>query len=229
MRTCCRPMASERPLRLALIFVTCTAVACAAVRGGSVHAELEAAVKTNDALAVSDALEKLIATGTDTPADHQLAYDAIRTNDVDTAPATFARAAVTGRLVQQRGLLGADLVDDVERDAMRSRELDPDFRDGAATRLLGTLYVIAPATYLEHGDSERGLELLEGLVEARPDIPENHLRVAEAYIALRDPDPALPHLCRALEARAALRWDDQALLDRLVGSVGGVNCGSVGD
>jgi hypothetical protein len=171
----------------------------------------------------------LIATGADTPADRQLAYDSICNDDADTAPATFARAAVTGRLVQQRGLLGADLVDDVERLAMRSRELDPGFRDGAATRLLGTLYVIAPATFLEHGDSERGLELLEGLVEERPDIPENHLRLAEAYIALRDPAPAQPHLCRALEARDALRRDDQALLDRLVESVGRVDCGSVDD
>jgi hypothetical protein len=222
-------MASERSLRLALVLLTCTAVSCAAVRGGSVHAELESAVATNDTLAVSDALENLIATGAATPADYQVAYDAIRDNDVDTAPATFARAAVTGRLVQQRGLLGADLVDDVERSAMRSRELDPGFRAGAATRLLGTLYVIAPAIYLKHGDSERGLELLEGLVEAWPDIPENHLRLAEAYIALRDPTPAQPHLCRALEARDALRWDDQVLLDRLVESVGGADCGSVDD
>ena len=76
----------------------------------------------------------------------------------------FARADVTGRLVQQRGFLAANLVPDIERAARRSRELDPNFRDGAATRLLGTLYVIAPAAVLEHGDSEQGLELLEGLV-----------------------------------------------------------------
>lgn len=222
-------MASERSLRLTLVLLSCTAVSCAMVRSGAVHRELESAVATNDELAISDALENLIATGADTPADRQLAYDSICNDDADTAPATFARAAVTGRLVQQRGLLGADLVDDVERSAMRSRELDPGFRAGAATRLLGTLYVIAPAIYLEHGDSERGLELLEELVEARPDIPENHLRLAEAYIALRDPTPAQPHLCRALEARDALRWDDQVLLDRLVESVGGADCGSVDD
>ena len=136
------------------------------------------------------------------------------------------RAAITGRLVQQRGLLGADLVGDVERNARRSRELDPAFRDGAATRLLGTLYIIAPAIYLKHGDSELGLELLEGLVEQRPDVPENHLRLAEAYIALRDPAPARPHLCKALTSRDALRPDERALLDRLVESTGAPNCGS---
>jgi hypothetical protein len=222
-------MASERSLWLALVLLTCTAVSCATARGGSVHAELESAVATNDELAISDALEELIATGADTPADRQFAYDSIRNDDTDTAPAAFARAAVTGRLVQQRGLLGVDLVDDVELSAMRSRELDRGFRYGAATRLLGTLYVIAPAIYLKHGDSERGLELLEGLVEAWPDIPENQLRLAEAYIALRDPAPAQPHLCLALEARAALRGDDQALLDRLVESAGGADCGSIDD
>ena len=47
-------------------------------------------------------------------------------------------------------------VRDVERSARRSRELDPGFRDSAATRLLGTLYVIAPASLLKHGDSEAG-------------------------------------------------------------------------
>jgi tetratricopeptide (TPR) repeat protein len=220
-------MASKRSV-LTLVFLTCaTAVSCATAGGERVDAALQSAIEANDPLAISDALEKLIATGTDKPDDYQLAYDAIRNDEVDTAPATFARAAVTGRLVQQRGLLGAGLVKDVEHFAMRSRELDPGFRDGAATRLLGTLYVIAPAIYLQHGDSERGLELLEGLAEQRPDIPENQLRLAEAYIALGDPTPAQPHLCRAYEARSELRWDDQVLLDRLLASVDALDCGPV--
>jgi hypothetical protein len=81
----------------------------------------------------------------------------VRRQKEDTAASTFARAAVTGRLVQQKGLRAANLVPEIERFARRSRELDPDFRDGAATRLLGTLYVVAPATLLRHGDSEVGL------------------------------------------------------------------------
>jgi hypothetical protein len=71
-------------------------------------------------------------------------------------------------------------------------DLDPDFRSGPATRLLGTLYVMAPAVSLEHGDSEGGIELLQGLVQTRPDVLENQLRLAEAYIALHDPAPAGP-------------------------------------
>ncbi len=219
-------MVGERALRLAVALVGCSLAACVTMARGPVHPEIQAAVEGGDALAISDALEELIQRGADTPADRELAYDAVKDDETDTAAATFARAAITGRLVQQRGLLGADLIGDVERNARRSRELDPDFREGAATRLLGTLYVIAPATYLKHGDSELGLELLEGLVKQWPDVPENHLRLAEAYIALRDPAPAQPHLCRALASRDTLRPDDRALLDRLVESAGAPECGS---
>jgi len=169
-----------------------------------------------DALAVSDALEGLIAAGQDTPADREYAYDVVRVHAGDTAPSLFARAAVTGRLVQQKGLLAAHLVPEIERCARRSRELDPDFRGGAATRLLGTLYVMAPAMFLEHGNSEIGLQLLEGLVRVHPDVMENHLRLAEAYIALGDPAPAGPHLCRCLADKSALRPDDQRLLQQLI-------------
>ena len=200
---------------LAVGALLCLGAACA-LRGGAVHPELTAAADRQDALALSEALEALIATGRDTPADRQYAYDVVRTHEEDTAESTFARAAVTGRLVQEKGLLAANLVPEVERYARRSRELDPDFQDGAATRLLGTLYVMAPARLLEHGDSEVGLELLEGLVRTRPDVLENHLRLAEAYIALNDPGPAGPHLCHCLAHMGALRPDDQQLLQRLV-------------
>jgi len=201
----------------ALLVVTCLCLSSAcAVRRGAVHPELTAAGDRQDALAVSDALEALIAAGQDTPADRQYAYDIVRGNAEDTAPSLFARAAVTGRLVQQKGLLAAHLVPEIERCARRSRELDPNFRGGAATRLLGTLYVVVPATLLEHGNSEVGLELLDGVAESHPEVLENHLRLAEAYVALGDPAPAGPHLCRCLAHKAALRPDDQRLLQQLI-------------
>jgi hypothetical protein len=189
-----------------------------------VHPLITAAANQQSALAVSDALEELIAVGKDTPADREYAYAIVCTCTHDTAADTFARAAVTGRLVQQKGLLGANLVGDVEKYARRSRELDPTFRDGAATRLLGTLYVVAPAALLKHGDSEEGLSLLEDLTEEHPDVLENHLRLAEAYIALSDPTPACPHLRRCLANKSALRPDDQALLNMLVAGAGPLRC-----
>jgi len=209
----------------ALLVVACLCLSSArAMRRGAVHAELSAAGDRQDALALSDALEALIAAGQDTPADRQYAYDIVHAHEEDTAPSLFARAAVTGRMVQQKGLLAAHLVPEIERCARRSRDLDPDFRGGAATRLLGTLYVMAPAASLQHGDSEVGLQLLEGLAQTHPEVLENHLRLAEAYIALGDPAPAGPHLCRCLANKAALRLDDQGLLQQLIDAAGFPPC-----
>ena len=192
--------------------------------GSAVSSSLSAAARTHDALAVADALEALIAQGNDSSEDRQFAYAEVRAHAVDTAAYAYARAVVTGRLVQHKGLLGADMVGEVEHFARRSRELDPTFRDGAATRMLGTLYVVAPAALLQKGDSEMGLELLEGLVEKRPDVLENHLRLAEAYIALGDVEPAKPHLCRCAADRARLRRDDQSLLAQLLKDAGNPSC-----
>ncbi|WP_437777389.1 hypothetical protein [Sorangium sp. So ce1097] len=86
--------------------------------------------------------------------------------------------------------------------------------------MLGTLYVIAPGTLLKHGNSEDGLALLEGLVKAHPGVMENHLRVAQAYMALGDASPAYPHVCQCVAHKAELRKDDQKLLEKLVNEAG---------
>src|SRR5512139_248585 len=67
-----------RSLLLAALF--CLEAACAA-RRGTVHAALTAAAERNDALAVSDALEALIAAGQDTLADREYAYEVVRTHE----------------------------------------------------------------------------------------------------------------------------------------------------
>jgi hypothetical protein len=189
-----------------------------------VHAELVEVAERRDPTALCDALEALIDLDQDRRADREYAYEQIRQSPEETAAYYYALASITGRLVQNRGLLGAGLIADVERAAERSRALDPEFQGGAATRLLGTLYVFAPSTLLEHGDSESGLTLLEELTATKPDVIENHLRLAEAYIALSDPAPAQPHLCRCLAQRAALRPDDARLLAQLVRTSEPVRC-----
>jgi len=199
-------------LKILLLLVLGSVAACGPLRGLRVPMPSTGAA---DPLAVSDALEEQIEKGTDTPAARERAYERVRTSPADTPGAAFGRAAVTGRLVQQKGLLAANLVRDVEFYARRSRDLDPAFRDQAATRMLGTLYVMAPAALLKHGDSESGLELLEGLVRGRPDVPENHLRLAEAYLTLGDDAHARPEVCQCLLTRARLRRDDQVLLQQL--------------
>lgn len=191
---------------------------------GTMHLSLADVAAKGDALALSDALEALIAEGKDTPADRAFALKTVSAREEPTAAYAFARAAITGRVVQSRGLTGAGLVADVERWALASKKLDPGFRNGAALRLLGTLYVMAPAGWLEHGDSEQGLELLEGLVKRYPEQLENQLRLAEAYIALSDPAPATPYLCRCKARRGELRKDDQNLLDHMFADAGQPKC-----
>jgi tetratricopeptide repeat protein len=214
--------------QLILDTVLLLAVHACATHRGTVHPDIAAAARAGNALALSDALEAQIAVGTDTPADRDYAFDAVQHEPDETAADLFARAAITGRYVQLRGLRAASQIKDIEREARRSRDLDPNFRDGAATRMLGTLYVTAPATLLDHGNSEEGLQLLEQLAAQRPDIPENHLRLAEAYITLGDPAPACPHLRRCVAEKSALRPDDQRLLDQLLGLAGPLSCDGQG-
>lgn len=175
-----------------------------------------------DAIGTLHALEDDIEAGRATEDDRKRAYETVKAAPDDgTADYAFARAALAGRLAELRGVKAGKLVTEAETYARLALERDPEYDQGAATRMLGTLYVMAPGRLVEHGDAEEGLGMLEDLVEARPDDPRNHLRVAEAYIALDDPDPAVPFLCFAHAHRDALRKDDQALLDSLSESFGG--------
>jgi len=213
----------KREVARALLALSLVVPACSA-RRPEPNPKLAAAMQSGDALAIADALETLVEDAQDTQSDRELALQRIESIQGDSAAYHFARASVAGRVIQGKGLLGAPLLVEAETEARRSAELDPDFRDGAATRMLGTLYVVAPARLLKHGDSEVGLEMLEGLTDRRPDVMENHLRLAEAYLMLHDPDPARPHLCTVRSQRSRLRRDDQRLLDRLIAEAGTLDC-----
>ncbi|MGH1343265.1 MAG: tetratricopeptide repeat protein [Nannocystales bacterium] len=217
------PVVVSRPL-LVLTLGVCALTACAPASGTVVPtagATSEPAQPV-DARAILVSLENDIEAGTATEADRERAYETVVASaDDGSADYAFARAALAGRLAELRGVGAGKLVTEAESFARLALERDPDFDEGAATRMLGTLYVMAPGRLVEHGDAEDGLSLLEDLVEARPEDPRNHLRVAEAYIALDDPEPAAAFLCFAHARRADLRRDDQRLLDTLSESLGG--------
>ena len=185
---------------------------------GPVHGPVNAALTRSvlHGLDLADVLEALIAVGADSPSDRQYAYQRVSKERVVTAQDALAHALVAGRLAQISGLSAKGLVSEVERYARSSAQLEPNFRSGAAQRLLGTLYVMAPAAVLEHGDSEIGLELLKNLAAHFPAHVPNRLRAAEAYLALGDPEPAQPHLCYCVSHRSALRPDERKLLDGLL-------------
>ena len=220
-----RTSLSPGTIRSALVTLVIFGLSACAVLRPPGYSEFRLAVDSGDALRIYDKLEALIAEDDDTRNDRKNAFAAVRNRNEDTAAFQFAWAAIAGRLVQQRGLLAANLVKDIERRARRSVELDPKFRDGAATRLLGTMYVVAPSSFVEHGNSELGLEMLLGLVDQYPNDPENHLRLAEAFITLNDTEPATPHLCACLASKDKLRKDEQKLLDSLLADAGRIQCG----
>ncbi len=209
----------------ALLLGALLVTACKPSTGGggaeSVPPTFQAAVAAHDAVAVYQALESLIDAEKDSREDRQFAYDTIQGWDDGSPAYAFARAAIAGRLVEKRGLQAGELVAEVESYCMRARAADPDFREGAATRMLGTLYVLAPGRLLKHGDSEKGLELLEGEAKAHPDRVEGRLRVAEAYIAFGEVESALPHLCAAIAGEQGLGAGDRRLLKRLIDDAGG--------
>lgn len=170
-----------------------------------------------------DGVETAIAAGSDT---EQQRVDALarveRAPDDGSAGYAFVRAALNGRVAELRGANAGKLVTQAEEWARKSLERDAKFRDGAATQLLGSLYVMAPGRLVEHGDSEKGLEMLEGLVAAQPTNPRYRMRLAQAYDHLGDGDAGHEHLCVAAAGRDQLRGDEQKLLDRLLDSAGGL-------
>jgi hypothetical protein len=177
----------------------------------------DAASEPRDALAVSDGLEALIEQGKASDGDRVRALEQVRAiADDGSAGYAFARAAIAGRVAELRGIKAGKLVGEAEGFARKSIERDPQFRERAASRMLGSLWVMAPPRLLEHGDSEQGLALLETLAKEQPEALVNHLRLAEAYVFLGDTAPAVPHLCITMAGQQALRRDEQALLRRLL-------------
>ncbi len=172
-----------------------------------------------ESVKLADGLEALIAVGEDTTEDREYAYWMIAQREAVSAADAFARASTAGRVAELKGLNAGSLVSEAERFAALSRDRDPEFREGAAQTMLGTLYVHAPAAMLENGDSEEGLSLLREVVERWPNNTRNKLRLAEAFVALGDEEPAYPLLCWCLVRQHQYSPDERALLVRMVEDV----------
>ncbi|PIE18399.1 MAG: hypothetical protein CSA66_04770 [Proteobacteria bacterium] len=177
------------------------------------------ALSNAEPIALADRLEGLIAEGRDTSEDREFAYWVIAQQEPGSAPSAFARASTAGRVAELKGLNAGVQVAEAERYAAVSRRLDPDFRQGAAQALLGSLYVHAPASMVAHGDSEKGLTLLREVHARWPDNPRHRLRLAEAYVALGDDAPAYALLCWCRARADVYRADERALLVQMLDDV----------
>lgn len=173
------------------------------------------------AWAIHEVLEARIIAGQASEADRVAALERARkAPDDGSAAHAYARASIAGRVAELRGLQALDVLEETREWAEASIERDPNFEGMAAKRLLGTLYVLA-GRHLKKGDSEEGLELLEEVAEAHPELARNHLRLGEGYVALGDAESGFEPLCEAQAGRATLTGEEAKLLDQLIEDAGG--------
>jgi tetratricopeptide (TPR) repeat protein len=89
-------------------------------------------------------------------------------------------AANLGLAVREHITLAMKNIDRLENEMKRALILSPDIDEGGPLRLLGALYLKAPAWPNGIGDRDKALQLLEKVVKAHPGHPLNHLFYAQA-------------------------------------------------
>jgi hypothetical protein len=101
--------------------------------------------------------------------------------DSNSAPAHYYLGMNLGQLARTKGLAALKLVDQMEREFNRARELDSKFDYAGPDRNLGLLYRDAPVIG-SVGSRSRAREHLKRAVELAPQYPENRLALVEAYL-----------------------------------------------
>lgn len=89
-------------------------------------------------------------------------------------------AANLGLKVREHITLAMASLERLENEMKQAVALSPDIDDGGPLRLLGTLYLKAPAWPKGIGDLDKALELLKKAVDQHPNHPLNHLFYAQA-------------------------------------------------
>lgn len=85
-----------------------------------------------------------------------------------------------GQLLVRHPLKALKNLPKMERSLKRAAELVPDLDDAGPLRVLGMLYVKAPAWPQGIGDTDKGLELLQQAVDRHPEHPLNAFFLARA-------------------------------------------------
>jgi hypothetical protein len=145
-------------------------------------------------------------------------YEAARrvSRGPDDAEAAYLQAVNLGLHVQAKGLTAVGRLSELVK-LLKIAGEQPQLDDGGPWRVLGLLYVKAPAWPVGPGDLDLGLDLLKKAAETYPEHPLNHLFYAEALIADGKKEQARAELerTRALATPQRLgdwsaRWQEQA-------------------
>jgi tetratricopeptide (TPR) repeat protein len=100
----------------------------------------------------------------------------------DSPEASYYYALNLGLILQIKGLAALSKLDDLKR-ALEHCQKDTTLDFGGPQRVLGMLYLKAPAWPRGFGDLDYALELLGEAVRSHPDFPQNHLFFAEALLS----------------------------------------------
>ena len=112
------------------------------------------------------------------------------------AEAHYYAALCMGARAKARKLEGLDLVPRMEKAGKAALVSDPKVAEAGPHRLLGGIYLWAPAWPASIGDLDLAIEHLENAVELAPEWAENHILLAYALFEDEEYDGAL----EALEA-----------------------------
>ncbi|MEM7676375.1 MAG: hypothetical protein AAF449_10270 [Myxococcota bacterium] len=111
-----------------------------------------------------------------------LDVSAVATAYSDRAEAHYYKALCMGARANARQIEGLDLVPRMEEAGKAALAADQGIEHAGPHRLLGGIYLFAPAWPASIGDLDLALEHLNAAVELAPDWAENHLLLAHALV-----------------------------------------------
>jgi hypothetical protein len=123
------------------------------------------------------------------------------------AEARYWEGMCLGNAVRHNAFTAVKSLPKLERTLTEAIEGAPDVDDGGPLRVMGMLYIKAPAWPQGIGDVDRGLELLDEAVDQHPDHPLNHLFLAMGLWEVEeDHDAAAGGFAAAMAHMKAARW-----------------------
>jgi len=114
--------------------------------------------------------------------------------------AHYLYAYLTGLVAENDPLRGLELVPVIEQEARSASTLNPSIDKGGPDRMLGELYLKAPAFPVSIGDAEKSVAAYQKAVDIAPEHTENRLGLADALLQLGEREAACGQLHRALRA-----------------------------
>ncbi len=100
--------------------------------------------------------------------------------------AHYLTACLAGLEAQNDSARGLELVPVIERDALTAAQLNPTIDNGGPDRMLGELYLRAPAFPISVGDVEKSILHYRKAVSLAPNFLQNRLGLVEALLENED-------------------------------------------